>query len=307
MNVKSLFFGLAALSLGLTSCNLEPDDDDNYMTWQFPVCNLVIPATGNAFATTVNYSLLYYYTNNTIVASTTDLNLGYTTGNFTTNAMECVNKYLKLGNVTSFENGQTKSGNVTVQNLKGFMSTAFNTLTREENAIFGYAFNGFSPIVMSYTANHDYKIKTFMPDAVYTGTTSITTVGSEAAPYQNTGIKYRVIFYKDLKTADVFFYNAKFAAAMQVTINFALRNLAVEYTNAGYKISGTNVVPEMFVADAESDNKWVPMPSYTFDSFEFINTSTDLTVGSATYRLGLYGSNFVGTFSGAYVYDSDPE
>lgn len=306
MKIKKLLLGVMGMSLMMTSCNLDNNEEENYMTWTFPCCNLVVPTTGNPSASSTTYGLLYYYTNNTLVASTSDLSLGYGTYNFKTNAMTAKTDYYSFGNVTSFQGGSSASGNVTVQQLKGYMSTLFNAVASNETETFGsgYTFTPVSPLVMQYTVDNDYTVKTFMPDAIYTGNTTVSAADGSVEPFTNEGIKYRVVFHKELNKADVLFYNAKFTpVAAAPTIHFALLDLDVEYLKNGYKISGNSIVPQQYVKTDEGA-KWVPYESYPLESFQLLNTSEDLTVAQATYVVLARGARYICTFSGAYVYDS---
>ena len=310
MKIKTLLLGLIGLGFGLTSCNLETNDEDNYVTWQFPVCNLVMPDNGTAFATTCFYALPYYYNSNTIAVSTTELSLGYSTFNFSTNPMVLDSKNYSNGNVSSFSGGIAKTGNVNISGLSGYISDVYNNLTKEENGVFNVAFSGFSPIVMNYRADYDYTVKTFSPDAVYTGVTNVAEVSGTVPPFQNENIKYRVLFNKELNKATVYLYNAKFTTAPQApVIHFALRNLDVEYTKEGYKISGTEVVPQQYNGlDDKQQPIWKPMPNYTLDTFELINASSDLTACQIRFTLPISFSGYTGqylcTFNGAYVYST---
>lgn len=294
---------MAALGLGFSSCNLDTDDQDSYRTITYACCNLVIPEAGQPFATSATYSLTVYPISQTLVANTTDLSLGYGSMNFKTAPMELKTEFYTDGNVSSFSGGMSDAG-IQVTNLKGYESSIRNTLTPEENTMFGYQFDKTKlPLVMSYTADYDYTVKTFMPDAVFAGRTTVIAMGEGSEPFTTNDIKYRVLFKKDLKTVDIYFYNAKFISMMPA-ISFALVDLPVEYTKTGYMISDTNVEPKQYQASANNQDIWVPMPGYTMDSFKFETTSSDLTQGHLNFSLPLMGKTWICNFDGAYVYES---
>ena len=308
--LASLFFGTA-----LTSCNLETDEKDNYTNGTFKCCNQVIPANGNTFATYAEYTLSFYLNTGNVSISTNSLNLGATTASFNTNIMDSETRYYTVDgrtlDVTSFSGGSANGNGANVQNLQGFTTSIFNIVSTNDPQNPAYPFTAYFPLVMSYTLNHDYTVKTFMPDAVYTGTTHIRSVGGTMAPFANDDIRYRIVFSQapesSLKKADIIFYNARFAAAMPVTINFVLQGLDVTYTKNGYIISnadGKPVVPQLYEASGLT-----PVEGYQFNSFEFINSSDDLTMANAMYTVQI-DNKYTGTaiysgdFSGYYARSS---
>lgn len=297
MKLNKLLLATLCMGTFMASCNLETDDEDNYMTGTYPCCNLVIPDAGDAFATNATYNMAFYYISGNVSVSTSNLSLGYGNFAFTTNIMPCETKLYDVNgstlDVTTFGTGSADMNGVLVQNLKGYVSSIVNGLSTNDPVTPLYKFTLRVPPVLSYKVNHDYTVKTFMPDAIYTGQTSISTMGSSDAPFTSKDIKYRVVFANDLKTADVIFYNAKFAEMMPITINFVLKDLDVKYTKNGYTISGTNLVPYML-----EGNSLTEYPNYTFTSFNFTNTSPDLTVGAADY---VVMNRYAGSFQGYYV------
>lgn len=307
MKTKTLLFGLAGIALFATSCNLESDDENNYLTNTYNCCNLVIPADGDAFATNASYNLSFFFTSGTLSVSTSNLSLGYSNFSFSTSAMNSETLYYTVNNtlrdVTTFKDGVGGSNGFSVQNLNGYISSIVNVLG-EGDPVGDYPFVPYNSLVMSYIANHDYTVKTFMPDAVYTGETTIRTVGATDV-FANSGIRYRVVFSSDLKKASIIFYNAKFADRMPVTINFVLKDLNVQFTKSGYVISapeGESVTPYLY-----EGNALTPAPNYQFTSFSFVNSSADLTEGSAMYTVQIGNAQYIGSFSGYYVLSEPKE
>ena len=302
MKLKSLFIGLIGLGLITTSCNLDVDDSENYLSGTYTCSNLVIPADGEPFATNASYTAAFYTNSGTLTISTSDLNLGYGTFKFQTNAVPSETKLYSVDwsnsalDVTTFSGASANSDGVTIQNLGGFMSSVVNVLSTNDPINPEFGFIARIPLVISYTANHDYTVKTFMKDAIYRGTTSITTVGSQTEPFINDTIRYRVIFSQDYKKADIIFYDAKFAERMPVTIHFVLQDLDVKFTKNGYTISGTDVIPSLY-----DPSGLTPAPNYVFKSFDFTNTSADLTVGAAMYTVQIGNAQYNGAFQGYYV------
>lgn len=308
MNFKNLFLlGILGMGMGMSSCSLDDDDEDkngiddnNYQSTVYICANHVTAPDGQAFATNANYTMTFYYMLGTASVSTSDLSLGYGNMGFLTNGMDLTTTYYQYNgqrlDVTSFSGGTGSGNGVTVANLGGFTSSIVNILGTNDPINPMYPFISRIPLVMSYKANNDYTVKTFMPDAIYTGNTTIATVGSEADPFQNDAIRYRVVFDKDFKKADVIFYNAKFADRMPVTINFVLQDLDVEFNRNGYVLKGENLTPSLYESDGLT-----PAPNYQVTSFEWINTSDDLTVSSARYTVQIGPAQYLGTFQGFYV------
>lgn len=310
MKLKALLLGLCGLGLGFTSCNLNDDPDNNYFTGTYTCCNLVIPSDGESFAMNATYDLAFYYTTGQVNVATSNLNLGYGTFSFSSTLMPSVTKYYSVDwsnsplDVTTFSGGSANDNGVVVQNLKGYTSSIVNVLSTNDPVNPAYKFTPYIPLVMSYTVNHDYTVKTFMPDAIYRGETVIRTV-STGNTFTNSGVRYRVYFSQDLKKADIIFYNAKFAEAMPLTINFVLKNLDVTYNKSGYIISNSNgepVNPWMYESDGLTEN-----PAYQFTSFQFINSSSDLSVGNCYYTVQIGNAQYRGEFSGYYVLSGQTE
>lgn len=306
MKIQHLLPALFATCVAFSSCNLDSDEQDNVQTFNLPCSNLVIPADGETFATSASYSLAFYYLSENMTLSTANLSLG--TGGafgFTSTKMPYTSA---IGNfngntagINSFSGGKANENGLQIQNIKGYTTTFFNVLNTGDPVNNDYKWVSFTPLVLTYTANYDYTVKTFMADAIYTGNTMVTSVGVNEAPYANDGIRYRIVFQQDYKKADVIFYNAKFAEAMPITINFILKDLDVKYNKSGYVISGNNITPLL-----NEGNSWTPAPGFPFSSFEFINTSDNLTSGSAMYTVQVFGKPYSCTFNGYYCL-TDPK
>lgn len=301
MNTKTLLLSLFSASILMSSCNLGNDNEDNYQTGTYTCANLVIPANGESFATKASYNMTYYFLSGTAALSTSNLSLGYSTVSFMSSQMPCETRLYnvdgKTKDVTTFSGGMANDNGVVIQNIKGFTSSIVNLVDDNLPLMPGFPFIGRIPLVVTYTANYDYTVKTFMPDAVYTGTTTIMTQGSENAPFNNSGILYRVAFSEDLKKANVFVYNGRFAENMPVTMNFMLKDLEVEYTRNGYIISGKDLIPMIPEGNDYTDYG----QAYVFNNFELINSSEDLTVSTVMYTVQIGKAKYNGSFTGHYV------
>lgn len=292
----------------LTSCNLDNDPSDNYFTNTYNCCNLVIPANGIPYATRTGYSISYYINSGEATVGTNLLNLGANNYSFVSPMMKAVTDYYNVNgqplDVTSFSAQGFNQNGLVIKNLKGYTSSIVNIVSTNDPEVPDYTFTPYIPLVMSYTVNDDYTVKTFMKDAIYTGSTTINTVG-EGESFTNDDIKMRVLFNDKLDKADVIFYNARFSQNMPYPITFVLKNLDVSYTSAGYntaagyKISnpdGQPVTPWMLEGSGLTE-----YPAYQFTSFEFVNTSENLTTGQAMYTVQIGQKQYLGTFGGSYV------
>lgn len=305
MKFNKLLIAILGLGVSLSSCNLDNDDEDNYVTSNFTCCNLVVSSEGEAFATTAGYSLTFYYLSDVMTLGTNTLNLGNNNNlSFVSPQLTMSTKYYPFNgmqaDVTSFSSTGFTQGNVSIRNLKGCTSMMTNLVGTNDPFSPIYKFNAYTPLILSYNVNDSYTVKTFMKDAVYTGTTNIRTVG-DGNVYTNDGVRYRVVFSDDLKKADIIFYNAKFDERMPVTVNFVLQNLDVTYNRSGYVISnpeGQNLIPYTY------ENGLVENKNYQFTSFQFINASDNLTVGQAIYTVQIGPSTYRGDFTGYYALTS---
>lgn len=304
--MKTKLFSTLLMACGLlfSSCNLEPDSESNYYPGEFPTCNFIKPASGDAYAAYGNYVLTYYYYDNRLTVGTSNLLLGDSYSSFTTGYIGYKEANFSNGvSVLSFSDGSAAKLNI--NDLSGYTTTNFRM--PEKDPLYKYV--PVVPLVMQYNVGTEYQVKTFLPDAVYFGTTTITTVSS-GANFTNPDFLYRVIFNKDLKKADVVFYNAKFAERMPITVSFALKDLDVKFLDNGYEIS----IP----ADEEriplyyAGNDTEPFPSYTFTALKLTNTSPDLTSAAITYNINnmMQGGKdepwqlkekYMGIFNGVYA------
>ena len=310
--IKLFSTALLGLALAFSSCNLNNDDNENYQSFTYSVCNLVIPQNGDApFAAEDNYVLTYFPYSGNVSVTSSKLSLGVGTTSFTTTQMPYTVKAYGdaagMYEVTRFAGGKANENGVAITDLSGYTSQMVNVLPPNIASMPGYTFRANPALVMSYVANYDYVIKTFKPDAVYNGKTTIITQGMEGMPYSNENILYRVVFHTDLKSADIIFYNAQFADRMPA-INFVVRNLAVTYNKSGYMIGmpqGTQyIVPEM--PEGQS-GQYTPYESYRFTTFNFNVSDAQLTTGALNFNIemvanGQVRAQYTGMFSGAYVY-----
>lgn len=309
MKFGHLLLGMLFVGATLSSCNLDVDEENNMVSDTFYCANLIMPADGETFATSASYKLNFYLSGNMQV-TTSNLSLG--TGgaySFASSNMPYVSELgtyngQKVG-INRFSMGKASANGLVIDNIQGCTTAFVNLISTNDPLHDSYKWVSLVPLVMSYTANYDYIVKTFMPDAIYNGTTTVSTIGdASAAPRTNDGIRYRVVFKDNYKKASIFFYEANFGDPMPayVTVNFVLEDLEVEFLKNGYKISGLNLIPTLY-----GNGGWDEFPAIRITSFEFINTSDNLTTGTASYQVSAYGRNYDCMFNGAYCYTKASE
>lgn len=147
--------------------------------------------------------------------------------------------------------------------------------------------------ILDYVLNEKWRVRTFWRDVTFMGST-ITTGSKMPGPYTNNKFRYRIY----MKTtngaltgkADVIFYNAKFAEkAPEMTI--VIRDLDVKFSNSGYTVSGTDIIPDM-VSDG---GELTPTRPFIFNNFTFTVVG-DLTQATASYEVaGKYNGQFQGS------------
>lgn len=310
MKINKLLLSILGLGMVMTSCNLDSDDEDNFQTWTMPCANLVIPDNGEVFAEDATYVLTFFYMSENLTVATSNLDLG--TGKNYSFVTPYINYTTQVYNfngapaaVNSFKGGQANENNLTVRNINGYTTTLWNYISTQENPnkYPDYKWVSYTPLVMSYTVNSEYTVKTFLPDAIYTGKTIIPSPDGTDDNFVNDKIRYRVVFHDDYKKADIIFYNANFGHGMPVTIEFLLKNLDVAYNKNGYIISGNDLVPSLY----QESVGWIENQGFPFKKFELINTSDDLTVATVFYTVSVMGKSYNCSFNGAYAFGNEQQ
>lgn len=298
MKFNSILTGLCLLAVGFSSCNLETDNENNFVTNTYSCCNLVIPADDAPFATRNSYTIkVYPFAQNATITST-DLSLGYGVGSFTTGTMPIAdNVYTIDGSnqaVSFFSGGFANENGLLIENMNGFISTLIYSLSAGYPNLTGFQFTPRISFVASYTVNHDFTVKTFMPDAVYVGTTNVTSAGVSSSPQDQKEARYRVVFSEDMKKASVIIYELGLNENTPLGYGLLLRDLPVTYTKYGYEIKGINFVAETF-------GNYTGESSFEFKNFTFTNNSSDLTECGIFFNIQHGDDIYNGTFQGAYV------
>lgn len=288
---KTILFGAVAgaMSLGLTSCDL--DSPESFTTVQKQTLNLVSPLNGegDSFVAKSTYQLKMS-SKSTLELRASKLAIPGKEIDFSTNPIKYQAGIIQTtagnGEVTYFNDGTASSAGVSVSNLNGVLSGLtywYNyTVPGFQNPVFQET----SPaLVMQYTLNDQYAVRTFPQTAFYRGATRLqySINGQGGNVFEKSPISYRVSLSDDFKTADLMLFDCQFAEAMpadKAPKCLVLRNLKVEYTNGGYTISADEVTPAQPEGTVLVDNK-----NFTFKNIRISTVSNDLTKVNLSYSV----------------------
>lgn len=305
----SLIFGTAlATALVFSSCLKDNDDSSSTTKVTIPAFNLYTPISDASEVTTglAYYSFTTVFPEQTIAIDVDNMALpGGGTAGFETTAIKFVQGQMTAdgANYLTWEfssDNPSKSGN-RISSLKAFITqTAY---APGDVDVPGYPRlipgNTFQYVVMQYNLNDTWRVRTFWPDMTFRGSTTTTYPEDMTNPsggkltFQNDDIAYRVVMELTKEhaltgKADIIFYNAKFAPkAPEITV--VLKNLDVKFTNAGYTVSGKDIIPYMVESGELQET-----PRFKFNSIS-VDCTSDLTTSIITYQVaGVYSGRFQG-------------
>lgn len=305
--MKKLFIMGAAFAaaFALTSCDSDSDGNSSSATYNMQAYNLYTPVSGGSapFTGLSNYQFTLAFPGQTVSISVDGMPLpGGGSGNFTTVDMQTAVSQVKMNDeyreMIAFSSENATASGMSVTSLQGLLTqTAYAPGDQE---IPGYKrlipSQTLHYPVMQYILADEWRVRTFWPDMTFHGSTT-TTFPMDGSPYQNDNIAYRIVMGVDTKTyaltgkADLIFYNAKFAPpAPEITV--VLKDIDVEFTSAGYTVSGSEIIPYMVEAGALQET-----PRYKFNSLRMECTG-DLTTAIINYQVA---DVFKGRFQGQSI------
>jgi len=149
---------------------------------------------------------------------------------------------------------------------------------------------------MAFDVVGQYKVRAFPKTCFYGGglVTTYTQDGIEKE-YTSTTPQFGVKVNLATRTAEVTIHNVKFAEEMPMALSVVtLKDLKlVGDEEDGYKIVGTNIVPEVGQG-AHS----IPYPDFIFNEFEMHPTNTQMTMAEIDFRVaGRYEGEFCGSIA----------
>lgn len=304
MNTKILTLGLflGALSMGLSSCLGEPE---NISSFSINVSNMIIPNDPSKPVTVdVNctYNLRLDGVKNKITVGTSTLSFdGSNNLSFNSSEMNCINYSVASLGFTggSFARGTANLSNGTkIEGINGLYTSMVFTYDVVGEPFMVVVSN---PMLIMNYKTQDATVKTFSMNPFFKGKTTTTyNFKGEEQTFTTDEAVYRVNFASDMKKANVLIYNIRFASQMPRPLQaVVLKDLPVTLTREGYIIEAADFVPEMLESGALTPN-----PSYKFDSFRLITTSSDLTEASCTYTVnGSFKGSFSGSYCGTFSYE----
>lgn len=304
---KMLKISLAsAMLLTLASCDNDPGGYSWNSREHIAAYNLVTSADGasqQALTSLCGYFFIFKYdqSGNSVAVNSGSIGLPGGKAVFTTRPMPASEKTLEMEGknkqVITFSAGNPSDTGAQVSDFNGMLTQAAFlpdpiVVVPGYELVFPVATEHFA--VLDYVLDDVWRVRTFWNDVTFCGTTT-TNPGADK-PYENKNIRYRVVMKTDNGNlgdkADVIFYNAKFAEQAPAIEAIVIKDLKLEFSAAGYKVSGTDVVPSMIEAGALS-----PTPRYKFDNFS-LSVVDDLTQATADYKVA---GKFEGSFQGACI------
>lgn len=154
--------------------------------------------------------------------------------------------------------------------------------------------------VISYKYKN-YEVATFWPDMTYRGTSYITDIAG--IEKQNKDISYRIIMnlsdYRNY-TADLYIANlpVKGEDGEEIIKVMRFKNLPLEFSRGGIKISGSGLIPEVLTSGLSGNPvaEYEKNTLYRIDHFEY-QSMGDLTGADINYELaGQYSVRFSGSY-----------
>lgn len=304
--MKKMIFAvaLAALSLGMTSCN-DDKESTSILTLPMPAYNLVTSLDGNSCATSLcYYTVTMTYPGNLMtlaseqVKTTGTSTLYFATGKLTPKVEQAQVDGTSRETLSFSALNASEAGSA-VTNLDGVLTQA--VYLPKVNEVPGYEVlvpvSSGHYLFTQYNIDGKWKISTFWPDLTYKGSTT-TRFPGQTEPFVTEGISYRLVMKRNLDNsitdkADIIFYDAQFAPQAPALKAVVLKDLKLEFTSRGFHVSGTNVVPKVLMdGNVPTDNA-----RFTFDRFE-MNSAGLLTGAAIDYSVA---GKYSGTFSGSCV------
>lgn len=302
---KIIFVSIAVAALALASCK----ENEGTATASYPiaVCQVAVNTATNS-APVVSSSLYKFdfdTMNRTVVISgdvmtesnnslsITTAGLDYDAGMFNFDG----NPYHEVINIDAFKAGTVNSEPIYNFNCQLTTMAYYPPAVEgiENKYLYSFPYQG-RYCVMQYEIGADKRVTTFWPDMTFKGKTSVSYPAQDGTVKQeeNETMIFRVFMNVKESKASVIIYNAPFgdSTASAGSSNMVLKDLPLAFNVAGYEISATNVVPEVYEAGSV-----VSQPGLSFDSFN-LTSNGDFVKGSVTFDLA---GGYHGEFSGDYL------
>lgn len=298
----------AAILLPLASCN--NDANENSYTRGLPISayNLVTSADDATVAPAVSlsgYNVTFKYSNqeNTLQFKSGNVvlpdggSVSFTTKPILVNVSSATVDDIPR-EVIKFSSENPSESGAEVTSLNGVITQSAyfpgSAVVKGYDLLFPSSIKHYA--VMDYRLNEQWRVRTFWRDMTFVGSTT-TTYPNMSGPYTDTKFRYRIYMKTNDKgaltgKADVILYNAKFAPPAPL-ITVVLRDLDLKFSNSGYTLSGTDIIPDQ----VNDGGELTPNPKYMFNNFTFTAVG-DLTQATASYQVATV---FKGQFQGSSI------
>lgn len=303
MNTKTLLICTAAVaaSLGMASC----DSKDPTLTesHSFSVANLFTPLEGdaaNSFVSRSEYKFTYDIIAGKVTIVTPNLVWDQTVGSieFGPAAYRIANMQ-DGGQIISIPtaSGHASDKSVSVGTLSGTVTNRMYYTDVKTPGITDPkpAYLDQPLVMLDYTLGDAYRVRTFNTEAYAGGCTETSfEYAGQPTSYVNDDMIYRWIINTVTMKANVVIYNARFAAQQpQPLKGIIIKGLDVKWTESGYSITGSDIVPEVIEGTSTTPNS-----NYIFDSFQLNTTGEHLSTFEASYTVGgRYRGQFTGSLT----------
>lgn len=262
MKFKSILALIAALPLLMASCNSDSSDHST-SNLTVPTYNLFTPidGQGDVVVRLSNYNVTVQSPDYTAQLSASSLALpGAGTASFTTKAMPLTVSSVDVDNIyrqiLTFSAADASETGSKVTGLSGKLTQAFYSpdLSVTQFSPWFIPDNYLSFLVMQYTLDNTWLVRTFWPDVLFRGSTMISGNGS---PTQNNEIEIRVNI--DLTkpvngkyVAEVMLYNLP-GGEDEPVAHCVLKGLEADFNMNGYIVKGTGIVPQTVIGNAAAE------------------------------------------------------
>lgn len=306
---KSLLYGMAALiTVGFASCQ-EDKESGMSATLSVGAFNLFTPITpgdGEPFVSGNNYSFTLTYPQAVIAINAPAISApGGSLISFTTSGMPIKSTYPQIDGkqfeTVSFSGAEPSIAGAQISNLRGILTNAiyypdnYSDPSFLPDYLWPFATVPNAKLTFLQYQLDKWNVRTFWNDLTYMGNT-ITTYPQSPDPFNSESIKYRVMLLANQDgtltgTANLIFYNAQFAPQAPELQAIVVEGLDVKFTQDGYTLSGTDIVPLCKMDGGEL----FPLQAFTFNAVN-ATVDGDLTGINLTYTVaGIYQGTFLGS------------
>lgn len=287
--MKYLLLPLAALAVVAAACSTHTGD--SYSTVSFGEANFIIDNDDPDAVASVSTS--YYYTkmnwsSSTVEMSTADLVVDGKLASFDTSSMPLYIRsvqdpyseyYAQQGLFSSVEN-VGKGASVTDLSAV-YTSGVYNV----SMSIPGYSStdNMGLRLILDYTLDNRFRIKTFWPDCYYVGTTG---VYGDSPAFSTTSTYYRVLLDFSKNIADVIIcYPAYAEVEKNIPSAIVLKDLSLVVSHDTYSIVAESPKTQILVTEA-GKSQLKDSEEYQVTDFKLSLISDDMTESHISYSIG---------------------